>query len=275
MNIFINNKTLIEASVMTFNGGEVQVKIKEANIQKHDVVSINTRLTSSQAIMEVMLAVDAIRRIEPTASIQLNCAYFPYARQDRVCDQGEALSVSVIANMINSLDLDSVNIVDAHSEVTPALLKNVNQRSQQDVIASNTALRELLRSTNTVVVAPDAGASKKAMTLASTYQADFVQALKKRSTKTGRIEHTEICGDVEGRDVFIADDICDGGATFIALAKSLRAAGATSISLFVTHGIFAKGIAPLADHIDSLYTTDSFRDADAYESHPALTVINL
>lgn len=275
MKLLINKTTQVEVNTLTFNGGELQTKLGNTTIRENDVASITTRLTSASSIMELMLVVDALRRIQPNIKIALNCAYFPYARQDRVCDKGEALSVNVAANIINSLHLNSVTITDAHSDVTTALVNNVIHKSQLDVIANNKPLIDLLTSDNTTVLAPDAGASKKAMTLAATYQSQFVQALKKRSIKTGRIEYTQICGDIEGRDIFIADDICDGGATFIALAKSLRQKGARSITLFVTHGIFANGIAPLAKYIDSIYTTDSFRDACDYENNPSLTVISL
>jgi ribose-phosphate pyrophosphokinase len=54
----------------------------------------------------------------------------------------------------------------------------------------------------------------------------------------------------------IVDDICDGGATFVALARKLREAGAIEVSLFVTHGIFSKG--KDLEGIDNIYTTGSF-----------------
>lgn len=70
--------------------------------------------------------------------------------------------------------------------------------------------------------------------------------------------------DLDGRQYFergrtialIVDDICDGGGTFVGLAKELRAAGATRVYLYVTHGIFSKRL-PL-EGIDHVYTTDSF-----------------
>lgn len=275
MKLLINKTVQVEVNTLTFNGGELQVKLGNTDIREGDVASITTRLTSASSIMELMLVVDALRRIQPNIKVDLNCAYFPYARQDRVCDQGEALSVSVATNIINSLHLNRITVTDAHSDVTTALLNNVTHKTQIDVIADYKPITDLLSSENTTVLAPDAGASKKAMTLASKYQSQFVQALKKRSIKTGRIEYTQICGDIQDRDIFIADDICDGGATFIALAKSLREKGAKSITLFVTHGIFANGIAPLAEYIDNIYTTDSFRDARDYENHPSLNVISL
>ena len=55
-----------------------------------------------------------------------------------------------------------------------------------------------------------------------------------------------------GRNCLIVDDICDGGGTFIPLAKKLKNAGAKTVTLYVTHGIFSKGLDPLKEHIDYL-----------------------
>jgi len=275
MNIKVNKTATATFTAFTFSGGEVQVRLSNLNIKKGDTVNITTRLTSSDAIMELLLVVDAIRHIQSDVRIELTAAYLPYARQDRVCASGEALSLKVVCSLINGLNLDKVLISDSHSDVSAALLNNVSQASQLDIITRIPALDSLLNQDDVVIVAPDAGASKKAMAIATHYQRPFVQALKNRCTETGAILATTVCGDIEGKHVVIADDICDGGATFIALAKSLRAAGAKHITLYVTHGIFAKGLDIFNGLIDSIYTTDSFRPTDEFDAHASLNVTAL
>ena len=81
---------------------------------------------------------------------------------------------------------------------------------------------------------------------------EYRLASKIRDTKTGYITETKLQGEVRGRDVLIFDDICDGGRTFIELAKSLKAKGAKKISLYITHGIFSKGKDVLYNHIDEI-----------------------
>jgi ribose-phosphate pyrophosphokinase len=56
----------------------------------------------------------------------------------------------------------------------------------------------------------------------------------------------------------ITDDICDGGMTFIHVAQRLKALSAERVVLFVTHGIFSKGLGVFDGLIDHFYTTDSF-----------------
>ena len=66
---------------------------------------------------------------------------------------------------------------------------------------------------------------------------------------------------VAGKDVLIADDLCDAGGTFIGSAAVLRAAGARSVSLYVTHGLFSRGVAALLQQgIDHIWTTTSVAD---------------
>lgn len=57
--------------------------------------------------------------------------------------------------------------------------------------------------------------------------------------------------------------LCDGGRTFTELARALKDRGAGRIGLFVTHGIFSRGLDPLfAEGIDDIFTTDSFYQSD-------------
>jgi ribose-phosphate pyrophosphokinase len=70
------------------------------------------------------------------------------------------------------------------------------------------------------------------------------------------------------KDVFIIDDICDGGRTFIEIAKAVNEVRKLSSSvkpehygknyLIVTHGIFSAGFGQLAEYFEGIYTTNSY-----------------
>ena len=64
---------------------------------------------------------------------------------------------------------------------------------------------------------------------------------------------------VNGKDVLIVDDICSRGGTFTRTAKALKAAGAKSICLYVTHceNTIEKGDILTDGLIDTVYTTKS------------------
>jgi ribose-phosphate pyrophosphokinase len=93
-----------------------------------------------------------------------------------------------------------------------------------------------------VLCYPDKGAVTKYKTL---YKHNYIFGEKVRDSSTGIITDYKIQGTIKGQKILIVDDICDGGMTFILLADKLLSEGALEINLFVTHGIFSKGLACL------------------------------
>lgn len=251
--------TRITPERFVFSGGEVQVRWPVATLRGAQAITLYAPIASSNDLMAVMLSVDAFRRNTlHCPPITLVIPYFPYARQDRVCAEGEALSLTVVASMINSLGCVRVVICDPHSDVTPALVNNVQVITQANWMATAKKIYRNKCLRDKVIVAPDQGASKKTAQLAAQENRPFVQATKVRDPKTGAITDTQLHGDVAGKACLIADDICDGGRTFLALSNVLREQGATQVDLLVTHGIFSQGLAPFVGVIDHIFTTDSF-----------------
>jgi len=105
-----------------FNGGEPHIKISEEDIG--DEVMITHRLNSFNDVGLLLVATDALRRMN-VKLISVLIPYFPAARQDRVMVSGESLSVKVYADIINTQNYEKVFVFDPHSEVTAALLSNV------------------------------------------------------------------------------------------------------------------------------------------------------
>jgi len=69
---------------------------------------------------------------------------------------------------------------------------------------------------------------------------------------------TRFNGNAKGKNLVIVDDICDGGRTFIELARVLKEKGANKVALYVTHGIFSQGLDVLKEHIDHVYCVHAF-----------------
>ncbi|MCE0557731.1 MULTISPECIES: ribose-phosphate diphosphokinase [unclassified Motilimonas] len=252
--------TELQFDSFTFNGGEEHVRITNV-VEQVSHIEITTRLNNSAAFMQLAVTVDALQRqYGHQIALELVAPYFPYARQDRVCNEGEALGVAVMAKLINALNFQKVTIWDAHSDVTPALINNVVNVQQAELLARHHTLATQLKAGELTLIAPDAGAAKKVHNLAKYFGGGIavVQAEKVRDVATGEITHTAIFGDITNKDVLITDDICDGGRTFIELAKVLKQQGAKRVSLFVTHGIFANGLAVFDGLIDAIYTSESF-----------------
>jgi ribose-phosphate pyrophosphokinase len=246
----------IDAKSFLFSGGEVHIKLQG----KAEEVMISARLNNSDDVMKLLLAADALRR-NGSKNISVLIPYLPYARQDRVMVGGEPLSIKVMCNLINSCGFDKVYIFDVHSEVSLALLDNC------ELITNSSLAKQVLHDqTDYLLVSPDAGALKKIYKLAEAlqYTSDIVLCNKVRDVSNGKIKQITVDqDDLEGKDCFIIDDICDGGATFIGVAKELKKRKAGKVSLIVSHGIMSHGETELAEWIDHIYTTDSIKDNES------------
>ncbi|AOM79177.1 ribose-phosphate diphosphokinase [Pedobacter steynii] len=243
----------IESKSFLFSGGEVHIKLQD----RADEVLVSARLNDSNDVMKLLLAVDALRR-NGSKTITAFIPYLPYARQDRVMVGGEPLSIKVMCNLINSCNFEKVYVFDVHSEVSLALLDNCE-------LISNYSLAKQVLSNHSdyLLVSPDAGALKKIYKLAEalSYTNDIVLCNKVRDVSNGKIKQITVDqDDLGGKDCFIIDDICDGGATFVGVAKELKKRNAGKVSLIVSHGIMSHGETELIDWIDHIYTTDSIKN---------------
>lgn len=255
-----------------FPGGEVGIKWKIDTLTIAECsIGLRARINNSLDLLKLMTVANALKHMRCHLET-LDVPYFPGARQDRVADYGDPLSVEVYADIINSLGFDEIHIVDPHSDVTPALIKNCL------VLPISHILEQIVTEGNyNTILIPDAGAGKKTF---SYYfpnrefagKLNFVQCIKKRDTVTGTITGFRVVDEIpDDARCLIVDDICDGGGTFLGLAKELPPV--EMLGLYVTHGIFSKGVDILLGEFDRLYTTNSIKDIK-YDQ-PEVQVFNI
>ena len=233
-----------EIKTIKFSGGELHPKFSFGHGHTGPYnFHIHAHLTCSDDIMEMLLLVNSIRRnyVGRIKSLIASIPYVPYARQDRVCDRGEACGIQVMANLINSCEFDKVYIYDPHSDVTPALINNCVVIEQYYAPS-----QKIPHDRFTHIIAPDAGAVKKAMKLSRILKLPLVVCEKERDVTTGDIVGMRVPTDnilktaSTNPYVLVIDDICDGGRTFEEIGKRLSAASIDA-DLLVSHGIFSKG----------------------------------
>lgn len=277
--IYINlEKTTCETHrISKFPGGEIFIRYTEEIVSLSDIPTVyhlTKRLNNSDDIMLLFNAIDAIKRINNENKIEVVIPYIPYARQDRVCNPGESHALKVFCDMLNSYNLDKVTCYDPHSIVCESLINNLCVISCA-VILQNSGMDFLSDISDIVLVSPDAGALKKIYDVAKLGFTDIAVGNKVRDLSTGDIIRSDIDRqDFGGKDVFIVDDICDGGRTFIELAKVMRKRNCGKIYLYVTHGIFSKGEDVLFEHIDHIVTTNSISDTTTSDNKTIIEIIN-
>ena len=187
--------------------------------------------------------------------------YLPYARQDKEITNNNTFNLRVFARMINSLEFNRVAATDVHNpDLTKQLINNfVNihvENHQVDLIS---------RIKPDYLVFPDAGARDRYKYLDGTLIPPLIFE-KYRHQGSGVItEHNIINVPIEGLPhafsgtrFLVIDDLCDGGATFISIAKTIKKwCPDPDLFLYVTHGVFSKGLTPLTDVGYKVYTTNS------------------
>lgn len=260
------------AQFITFSGGEEHINLKPVeDISKNPdhAIVLKVQLMSSKEVMQLFILTDALRHLYPNR-ISLFMSYLPYARQDRVCASGDAFSLDVFASLLNVQNYFSVAAFDPHSPVAYARIFRFCPIPQYDM-CNKVPLKELC-----YIVSPDKGSKDKAsqwiQKAAHAAQASLCTGSKIRDPHTGAITGTEVdIDDFKGGSCLIVDDICDGGRTFIELAKVLKDRGAGPVYLYVSHGIFSKGVEPLLESgIEQIYTTDSVPQTP----HPNVTIVH-
>lgn len=258
----------IPFEAFTFPGGEQGVCIDTAALHEAAAGSftIEAALRNSGDVLTLLMLTDALRHALPTAEISLVMPYVPYARQDRVCRPGESLSIRVFAQLINTQNFRTVTILDPHSSVTPALINHVVVTGARDHVARAVAAM----GGDVVLVAPDMGAAGRVRDIAAALGLPMLQAQKTRHASSGVVTGVEILGEIPNKPLLVVDDICDGGRTFIELALAVhRVAPMQTLGLYVSHGIFSKGLGVLSPLYSQVFTANSWLDS----STPGLSLV--
>jgi len=270
LNLIKLERSDIKYKISKFPDGQQTVDLVDIfNIT--DDIRIETRLNSFSDLEILICATKALRNIT-SKPVSLYVPYFLGSRSDRKFVEGGVNYLKqVICPIINSLGFDSVEVLDPHSDVLEACLSGFIKHSNLYLVRQ--ALTKIDNKDGAqyrvCLVSPDAGAYKKIFDVAQKFNiSNVATATKVRDLKTGQILHTEIPNlpvstTDEELKYIIVDDICDGGRTFIELAKAIQHQRPNAkIYLVVTHGIFSAGFDELSKWFEDIYTTNSYKDID-------------
>jgi ribose-phosphate pyrophosphokinase len=232
-----------------FPAGEVGVQIPEIKAQSK--VQIWALMPTSDDIFVCLNLIDAISREISWTNIDVYMPYLPYGRQDRVCSTGESFALRVFANILSTARFGKLVTFDAHSDVSLKVFDYFGTYFENKTQAE--CAKYLPRFD--ALIAPDKGAKDKVIThyQVSAFQTPVFTILKER--KDGKVTYVDFPYDKIKGDVCVVDDLCDGGATFLALAEMLDRTQPNigKLNLYVTHGIFSKGVVDLYKYYDTIY----------------------
>ena len=248
--------------ISQYPDGQQSVSIEPFDITQ--TIQISSRMNSFKDVELIICANQTLKELG-VKNIELYVPYFIGGRSDRKFGEGQTNYLkNVICPIINSQGFSKVIVLDPHSDVLEACLNNFVKINNFDLIRFS--LSDIGgESSQTAIISPDAGALKKIYDVAKEFNIiNVTTASKVRDMKTGNIIRTELpTMDLRGIEhLIVIDDICDGGRTFIELAKAIKEITEIPIYLIVTHGIFSAGYFELGKYFSGIYTTNSIKDID-------------
>lgn len=273
-----NGRNIIRYKISKFPDGQQSIQLESVHPNRTlDLISnepckIKSRLNNFSDLELIICATKALRNLG-VQHIELYIPYLTGARSDRKFLKGGVNYIrDVISPILNSLNFKTIYILDAHSDVVEACIPSLEHIYNYDFVSF--AIRNYFRDSGKIMgdysklcfVSPDGGSLKKIYKLTENlgFVGDIITCSKHRDND-GKLTKTIVPLNQEhlDKDMFIVDDICDGGRTFINIAKTIRETQPErtgKIYLAVSHGIFSGGFTELGEYFDGIYCTNSFRD---------------
>jgi ribose-phosphate pyrophosphokinase len=215
----------------------------------------------NEKLVELLLAAEAWRR-NGARRLVLVAPYLCYMRQDAAFSVGEPISQKVVADLLDRT-FDRIVTVDPHLH-RARHLTDVLAKSESTHLHGADALVTYLRGTLAapeLVVGPDIESEPWVRRIADPLGVSHLTMTKHRQGDAKVAISAPSDFPVAGRSILIADDICSSGATLGAATRIARSAGATSVTVFVTHMLSGEDVVRdiLAAGADRVISTDSCR----------------
>lgn len=139
---------------------------------------------------------------------------------------------------------------------------------------------------NTMIISPDEGGMSRSLYYASVLGVNMGMFYKRRDyTKIvdGRnpiVAHEYLGNSVEGKDVFIVDDMISSGESMLDVAAELKKRKARRVFIAVTYGLFTNGLEQFDKYyengiIDRLFTTNLSHCPEELKSKPYYTSVDM
>lgn len=216
-----------------FPDGETSIQLLEEVHGRDVFVLQSVALNPNHYLVELLIMIDALKRAG-AASVTAVIPYFGYCRQDRKDKPGLPITAKLVANMLVKAGVSHLITVDLHAGQLEGFFD-----IPVDNIVARPVLVEALKqrcSADLIVVTPDVGSIKLARAYAYSLGVDMAIIDKLRISAT-LVEDKNVIGDVKGKNVLLADDLCSTGGTLVSAAKACREKGAKKIFAAVTHGL--------------------------------------
>ena len=209
---------------MKFKNDNNFVQILET-VRDQDIFLIQTTEPPvNERIMELLITIDAVRR----ASAK---------RIDKKDQPRIPVTAKLFAELIEAAGANRVLTCDLHNKAIQAYF-NINC----DVITGQNLLQKYFDSKNIenkVVVATDAGSSKKAYKYAEHFKCPISLVDKRRDGNDDKAIASSVIGEIKDKNALIFDDEVDTAGSIMETVEVIKKAGAKDVYVGCTHGILS------------------------------------
>lgn len=204
-------------------------------VREQDVYIVQTTTPPvNERIMELLIIIDAMKRAS-AKRINVVLPYFPYSRSDKKDQPRVPVTAKLIAEILEAAGANRVITCDLHN---PAIQAYFN--IQCDRLTGEFLLEEYFKKKeldNLVVVATDAGSSKKAYKYSEYFKCPMALIDKRRNGNDDNAKAVHIIGDVKGKNALIFDDEISTGGTMMEAVKIVKEHGAKAIYAGCIHPV--------------------------------------
>ena len=259
--------------IFVFPDGERRVRVVDRVVGENAVVFQSTSTPPDQNYMELFFILDALKR-SGASNVTAVVPYLGYERQDHVFRDGEAVSLEVIIETLERVGADKFVAFDLHSIKVPELFSiPVLHLSALSLFAQKIKNIE----GDIVLVSPDMGGIRRIKELSESLgNIPYATIVKNRDLETGKIEDSQLNGEVKGKVAVIVDDMIATGDTTVDAARLLLEKGAEKVFAFATHAVFTKKAHEVLQNsqIEKIWVTDTILVPEE-KRFPKLNIISV
>ena len=220
------------SAVTRFSDGEFEPRFDEP-VRGKEVYIVQSTFAPADNLLELLLLIDAAKRASAT-HVTAVIPYFGFARQDRKEKSRISIGAKLMANLLQKSGVDRVVTMDLHA----GQIQGFFDIPVDHLFGSSIFIPYIqnMNLENLCIVAPDMGGTKRAKAYARMLNADIAICHKER-TKANIVDSMQIIGDVEGKNVFIVDDMIDTAGTITMAANLCMENGAKTVRALSTHAV--------------------------------------
>ena len=204
-------------------------------VREQDVYIIQTTTPPvNERIMELLIIIDAMKRAS-AKRINVVLPYFPYSRSDKKDQPRVPVTAKLIAELLEAAGASRVITCDLHNPAIQAYFNIQCDRLTGEFLLEKYFEEKKLD--DLVVVATDAGSSKKAYKYSEFFKCPMALIDKRRNGNDDNAKAIHIIGDVKGKNALIFDDEISTGGTMMEAVKIVKEHGAKAVYAGCIHPV--------------------------------------